>query len=414
MNVETRTLTVYLKPMWTATSTVRFFQAMELPKRLSVTDFFRRPWFRRVWVIQEVSRGTPVTALCGKRYMNWKTCALGAKVLSASVIENGMWPAGQLDLDTRIGLIHACTTLSQPMWLETLSFVELLYYAMHYDAGNERDKIYALLGRSNNATLHSFPADYRISLPEILNRISPLLFLERRTFDPLNCIQHEERLPQHAPSWIIDLDTIRTSPIIAPPSVAQSSGWERYGNRNPEFSVNATEIRITGRLVDSVSDISDPASTKLPDYELWQWSPEVLEQALDKLVLHLPLSEQPAAFRSFVEACSLGRSSAIRGQMLDTDHIRDSHGRLLLATIFYYTSTNHPPSAPSYLGVTDISSPESPDLDENGDPVPARSVYEMYNINNEYNLEAMSEYAGVKLQVVLKHYGVEKSFDQAA
>ena len=90
----------------------KIFAATDLSHQLSVKDLFHRAWFRRVWVIQEVTRGSPVTIFCGEREMDWNIFTLGTNILSSCVNNERLWHAGQLDIDTRIGIIHACSTLA--------------------------------------------------------------------------------------------------------------------------------------------------------------------------------------------------------------------------------------------------------------------------------------------------------------
>ena len=73
--------------------------------------------------------------------------------------------------------------------------MELLYHAMHFDASDPRDNIYALLGCSRNSSIGSFTADYRLSSKEAINRVAPLLYLEHGNLDSLHCAQYEGDIP---------------------------------------------------------------------------------------------------------------------------------------------------------------------------------------------------------------------------
>ena len=158
--------------------------------------------------------------------------------------------------------------------------------------------------------------------------------------------------------------------------------------------------------------MSELTSRKLPDHELWQWSPEALDQALRQFVLCLPEPKQPSAFRAFVEACCLDRNSSQGGRKLQNDEERGKHGRLLLAAVLYYSFTSKAPPMPEYLSSAETKARQRRLAQT--DAGPAHSVYEVYNINDEYNSEYIPEYASLKLQSVFADYGLDDSFDQGS
>lgn len=390
------------------------FDAVSIPDRSSIMNFFRRPWFRRVWVIQEVTRGTPITILCGEKAMNWKIFAIGVRVIGMCVRMNQLWPIAQIDHETEVGLIHICSTLSKLSWLRELSFADMLYYASNYDATDIRDKIYALLGCSSNKSINQFHVDYNKSMAEVMSTVAPVLYNEKLSLHPLIYAAHETDIPEDRPSWTPDLEVMRSSPPIVTPNPQEDQ--PRSPDSHSGITVTDTDLIATGCGIGSVSRISPPTSTKLDDYELWQWSPETLDWTVRNFVLTLRDTEQPQAFRSLVRACNLGRSSHLDDTNLDSDDICDEHGKLFLAEMFYFSSTNTPAPAPAYLGIK-ASDEWRKHLDQpsEGDEIPSGyTVYEQYNINDQYNPDASLEGNALRLKLVFQHYEIDDIFDEGS
>jgi hypothetical protein len=66
-----------------------FLSAMEVPGENSpawwaLRHFFRRPWFRRVWVIQELANASKLDVLCGEQQPNWDEIVWAARCIKES------------------------------------------------------------------------------------------------------------------------------------------------------------------------------------------------------------------------------------------------------------------------------------------------------------------------------------------
>ncbi|WAO85582.1 hypothetical protein NCS54_00282800 [Fusarium falciforme] len=131
---------------------------LDLPLRIppwgGVVDFFTRPVFRRVWIIQEICVAREVTVVCGGFQMPW---AMASTV--ASLIIKLAWVRNNTEL---------FTMLSSSIGLETLGAIDHLRrrrisfhlgwtgrlwstrgyasLADEFEATDPRDKVYAILG----------------------------------------------------------------------------------------------------------------------------------------------------------------------------------------------------------------------------------------------------------------------------
>ena len=269
--------------------------------------------------------------------MNWTAFGLGVKILATGKVIQNLWilPNETIDEDCYIGMHHIANSLSNRDWLEEFSFADLLHSTAGYDATDPRDKIYALLGCSS-AAITDFEVDYRRSISEIITHLSPLLFLEPNSLDPLSYAQHEKDIPEDVPSWASKIDVMYNVGMIADRSYAMpGSVPQQYGGASACFQVNSRSLRIAGRVVASVCEVSEPAMTASFTDLGWQRFSDSLSGTVSNFVLGLPTANQPTSFRSLIAACICGLDCITDARTMDTHEKRDNHGRLLLAVMFY-------------------------------------------------------------------------------
>ena len=101
-----------------------------LTSAAALTSFFSRPWFTRVWVIQELTLSARAVAICGKYQIDWDLIVKADEV-------------------SKTNFEHDLSTLRRfRTWPETMSYdiLNRMIMAWHKEATNPRDKIYGLLG----------------------------------------------------------------------------------------------------------------------------------------------------------------------------------------------------------------------------------------------------------------------------
>jgi hypothetical protein len=108
--------------------------------RQAVEELLRRPWFTRVWVLQEVAKARIARILCGSSSCPARTFALMPSILGLDV--HGGTRA-VLDIMPRLR--------KHTWWSSNRQLHVLLQRFAHSDALLIRDKIYALLGMSTDA-----------------------------------------------------------------------------------------------------------------------------------------------------------------------------------------------------------------------------------------------------------------------
>ena len=124
-------------------------QAPDLPKSedhawKALARFLSRPWFTRVWVIQEVAMSQQATIYVGEHELDWAAIGLTAAWLSRNNIlsqtgEEGFRYADNVSLMFRFASPEAIGRLDD-------NPLALLWLVKDYDATDARDKVFATLG----------------------------------------------------------------------------------------------------------------------------------------------------------------------------------------------------------------------------------------------------------------------------
>ncbi|RYO87382.1 hypothetical protein DL764_008862 [Monosporascus ibericus] len=179
-------------------------------QREGLEELLRRPWFRRVWIIQEVACARKASVICG-----WKSVSAGmfAQIPSLMGMEADHW---QAILDVMPG--HA---REKSWWSQSRDLRTLLVKFRDSEARDPRDSIYALLGISSDACGNDiFRPDYEKRLQEVIqNTISFLLFRKlvdlsvykfpEWTFPEL--LQNLDGLPYKVLEWALQMGHNATS-----------------------------------------------------------------------------------------------------------------------------------------------------------------------------------------------------------
>ncbi|KAF3765566.1 hypothetical protein M406DRAFT_67992 [Cryphonectria parasitica EP155] len=149
-------------------------------------DLVSRPWFSRVWILQEVASARRGTVICGRKSAPARTWALLMPVLLGR----------DLDDHTRAVLdIIPSPQRSESWWQKRRDLFTLLKKFAHSKSSDPKDKVYALIGISSDAGHNErFLPDYSADMQSFArNTISYILFGDVRS-------------PEHIelPSWTVD------------------------------------------------------------------------------------------------------------------------------------------------------------------------------------------------------------------
>lgn len=138
---------------------------VELRKGLNL--LLSRPWFRRVWILQEIANAKRANIWCGTKSVKSQTFAIAPSLI-------GIKPERhcQAVLDIMPGQLR-----EETWWSESRDLYNLLLKFKESEASDQRDKVYALLGISSDARdTDSLRPDYTKDLKKVIHDTSSFLF----------------------------------------------------------------------------------------------------------------------------------------------------------------------------------------------------------------------------------------------
>ncbi|KAI3322471.1 HET-domain-containing protein [Xylariaceae sp. AK1471] len=161
---------------------------------IAANRLLERPYFSRVWVLQEIALARKARLICGERQILW-TRLSKCEIAPAGILKLAFTPVIKLN-DAEI--------FTTPERL-----LDLLDLSRECDAKDARDKVYAILGLAIDEKSRGLVADYNISVVDLYTEVA-LRLASRHGWVKVLCRAGVQfRRIQPLPSWVPDW----TSPI---------------------------------------------------------------------------------------------------------------------------------------------------------------------------------------------------------
>jgi hypothetical protein len=170
----------------------------------SVGALFRLPWFRRVWIIQEIVGAPHVKIVCGKWIVDWNDLHLAMEIIDREVqmseddsshLKSSWEPflalAAQREWEAR----HYRWTLM--MLLENFRYAESTL---------SRDRLFALLGLASDGNEAEFEPDYNSPLEDVVLKFARVFVRQGRGMQMLyraGLSHQSDRFPSWIPDWTL-------------------------------------------------------------------------------------------------------------------------------------------------------------------------------------------------------------------
>lgn len=249
------------------------FERMFLPapgssKWSELGKFLARPWFQRVWIIQEIVFSKKIRFLCGKTYISWDDMTIFVLcMIKHDLVQylglNGP-PQETSASDSACGrLLDIFSTQTDfANFTSRVSLLTSLVYGRGAQATDPRDKVFAVMGM----TLTIINPDYTKATfdvyTEAAQSVQPTYMAEM-----LSCVDHDQPVTGR-PSWVPDWSTPRHTTALG----YSSSSASVYQNRRfsklwpRPIRQEGKSLIVIGTLFDSISDLTAVASSKLKDF----------------------------------------------------------------------------------------------------------------------------------------------------
>lgn len=178
------------------------WSADEEPFCFILNNFLRRPYFFRVWMIQEIALSPNPAILCGEKEFPWSVLQSDTALKSLP---------HHLTIGSEERLVSPLLLLGKRRLRYSTELPDLLRLGRHCQSTDPRDRVFALLGLVVDAEAESLVADYGRSTPEIFTWIARYLANTGTAADLLGNVNicedsaGSDRLNQlQLPSWVPD------------------------------------------------------------------------------------------------------------------------------------------------------------------------------------------------------------------
>ena len=240
----------------------------------AVADILTRPWFERIWVIQERTIARSCIYLCGKYHVSSDALQSLTEIPSLMLtIQARMMANKPQGVDGYMATMSMLSPIIAKYHSKTsLGLGELLILTNGFKATDPRDKVFALIGLTTGVPVDFI--DYNKELKDVLMYLCELLLTRDslRKFpalDVLSCVNHAHRALD-LPSWVPEWDFKRDS-FISLGLIVESREYIDVGEA--DFTVDDGEVSEPVRL----SSIIRPPLLNLRD-------PSIITTCADQMV----------------------------------------------------------------------------------------------------------------------------------
>ncbi|KAL7627071.1 hypothetical protein AAE478_003847 [Parahypoxylon ruwenzoriense] len=225
-----------------------FHSYTDLPYRedtwRSILELFRRPWFDRLWVTQEIQLANARAVVkCGSDEIPWSRFR---RALYCLRCKRELPYKG---LSTRIMQIGA---LARP--LQGFNFRVLLLTFSDRLCSDPRDKVYGLLGLASQEVLSQVRPQYSLPFEEIYRDTFLCLLDQTQRLDSLSECTMRPGRPERLPSWVPDW-----SWNTRDQAVLYNNTWFASGNSRAHATLHPGGVlEVTGVHVSTVLAVQGP------------------------------------------------------------------------------------------------------------------------------------------------------------
>ncbi|SPJ84240.1 related to heterokaryon incompatibility protein [Fusarium torulosum] len=229
---------------------------------LCLTKLLERPWFRRLWVLQEVVHGENVIVMAGNETVSWGLLAKSVQKLYRSGLILGK-SSEKAQAGAAAVIEMESIRRSRP------GLLSVLLATNSGECSDARDRLYAVLNLANDydskRDIGTFGPDYSLEPKEIFTRFARWC-VERGNIDFLSCttraevnMKEELQLPSWVPDWTnIDNDHPFARYLDRVPFRADI-GLEELPHSQPRITED-NELVLFGAIVGVIEHVG-PSST---------------------------------------------------------------------------------------------------------------------------------------------------------
>jgi hypothetical protein len=251
----------------------------------AVFGLLRRPWWQRVWVLQEYSLARSVVFYCGDLVASERALRKGYETALAAtsmttgrkdLLDEGILAERMFSNRASMFAVRAAVRKGEYPSLSTL-----LWRFRSFQATDPRDKVYSLLGLLENCgSRTAITADYEISVEECYRRAAVAILLENVPSDLLNAYTDADlhghgSFPSWVPNWNMQLKLLYI-PVIRDSVPIRVLAGKEHSYQSFKASGQTIErplikndfiLSVSGLVIDQITELTE-ACTVLADLYL--------------------------------------------------------------------------------------------------------------------------------------------------
>ena len=237
-----------------------FLPASDSPKWQDLGKLMRRPWFQRVWIIQEVVLSQQIIVMCGTRCISWADLALFSFCMVDNDFEQYLYSQESSvgkDEDLESGSIRALKIARIKDYNDTsprkTTFLDGLVEGRAAQATNPRDKVFAIMGLTNT----QWYPDYSDEVIDVYSKAALKIESTPDLGNLLCCVDHLQptlNLPSWIPDWATPRQTVSLGYNTKYHKVYQASKELEMVSRT-EITDKGAALAIMGVIVDTITRV---------------------------------------------------------------------------------------------------------------------------------------------------------------
>ena len=248
-DLEWFALVVYARP-----DQINDLEPADIDRWNALAEIYRRPWFTRIWVIQEVGMASSVLVMCGTATITWRDL-----VDAAGCIDDRAAPFA-IYFDMVAG-VQQCF---DPYWIFSEAgcekiFTETLIDGKSFGSTDTKDKVYALLSHPSARTGAGqaiLEPQYNDPIGKLYTDLTTEMLRSARSLQVLSAVQHRSvkhlehtDVPSWVPRWGEEPWSFMLGATIRCRTYRAGLGTE------PEYDLvpDDTTLKVRGVLFDQVS-----------------------------------------------------------------------------------------------------------------------------------------------------------------
>jgi hypothetical protein len=179
------------------------------PEWADLCEILFRPYFFRVWIVQEILAGESCIFQCGNIIVE-RDVVLGVGAILERFSELKACIVAQMTMEG--GATQALYHSARDLWIiksklgcgEQLNIMQLLWLTGVFKASDDRDKVFALIGLASN--LSSAFIDYNMDMNRVLIEVAKTCLCIESSWGAkllswVDSTSHSDQLPSWVPDW---------------------------------------------------------------------------------------------------------------------------------------------------------------------------------------------------------------------